>query len=109
MCEREKRKSTSFSLLYLCFICTMTSKWLQCYCALFMGVDLNLVSLDERKTIIGLSVCARSETRDFKVVLIEASSVFMWITGIATLPLLLCFLNMAVRIEYFCEEGIHYP
>lgn len=42
------------------------------------------------KTILGLSVCVWSETRDF-----TASSVFMWITGVAMLPLLLYLLNLA--------------
>lgn len=51
------------------------------------------------KTIFGLSVCVRSETRDFK-----ASSVFMWITGIEMLPLFLYLLNLAAKTCYFCDH-----
>ena len=53
-------------------------------------------------TIFGLSVCVRSETRDFKVG-IKASSVFMWITDIAMLPLLFYLLYLAARTCYFCD------
>lgn len=69
VCVWEKRKSTSFSWLFfffflVCLICTTTSKWLQCYCALFVGDDLNLVSAWTReKRLTGLSVCARSENQ----------------------------------------------
>ena len=48
----------------------------------------------------GLSVCVRSETRDFK-----ASSVFMWMTGVAMLPLLLLLKPGGERnTRYFCDR-----
>lgn len=44
--------------------------------------------------------CVRSETRDFK-----ASSVFMWMTGVAMLPLLLLFKPGGERnTRYFCDR-----
>lgn len=38
--EKEREENP---LHFLCLICTTTSKWLQCYCALFMRNDLNLM------------------------------------------------------------------
>lgn len=54
----------------------------------------------EKMILSGLSVCVRSETRDFK-----ASSVFMWMTGVAMLPLLLLFKPGGERnTRYFCDR-----
>lgn len=94
--ERERRKSTSFFCAWfvqplqngssVIVLCSWEMIWILC-------------RPKWEKTIFGLSVCVWSETRDFK-----ASSVFMWITGVAKLPLLLYLLNLAARTRHFCDH-----
>lgn len=41
--KKEREEDPLHFLYFLCLSCTTTSNWLQCYCALFMKDDLNLM------------------------------------------------------------------
>jgi len=111
--ERERRKSTSFSFLF--FFCAWFVQPLQNGSSVIVLCSWELIWIlcrpEWEKMISGSSVCVRSETRDFKVGMIDASSVFVWITGIAMLPLL--FLSFKPRSEntlfFVTTLGIHHP
>ena len=98
--EKEREKKIHFTLLCAWFVqplqngssvivlCSWAMIWILCRPEW------------EKMILSGLSVCVRSETRDFK-----ASSVFMWMTGVAMLPLLLLFKPGGEwNTHYFCDH-----